>query len=52
MLANLSAEVRECLWHAEDGSERAKIELNPAMQRDYMENGKTLIEVGPQLSVI
>ena len=37
MLANLSAEVRECLWHAEDCSERAKIELNPAMQRDYME---------------
>jgi hypothetical protein len=37
MLANLRAEVRECLWHAEDCSERAKIELNPAMQRDYME---------------
>jgi hypothetical protein len=37
MLANLNAEVRECLWRAEDCSERAKIELNPAMQRDYME---------------
>ena len=31
MLANLNAEVRECLWRAEDCSERAKIELNPAM---------------------
>jgi hypothetical protein len=37
MLANLSAEVRECLWHAEDCSERAKREPNPAIQRDYME---------------
>jgi hypothetical protein len=37
MLANLSAEVRECLWQAEDCAERAKTELNPALQRDYIE---------------
>ena len=37
MLANLSAEVRECLRHAEDCAERAKIEPSPALQRDYIE---------------
>jgi hypothetical protein len=37
MLANLSAEVRECLSHAEDCAERAKIEPNPAIQRDFIE---------------
>ncbi len=37
MLANLSAEVRECLRHAKDCAERAKIEPSPALQRDYIE---------------
>jgi hypothetical protein len=37
MLANLSAEVRECLWHAKDCAKRAEIEPNPAIQRDYIE---------------
>ena len=37
MLANLSPEVRECLSHAEDCAERAKIEPNPAIQRDFIE---------------
>ena len=37
MLANLSAEVRECLRHAEDCAERAKMEPSPALQRDYIE---------------
>ena len=36
MLANLSAEVRECLSHAEDCAERA-VEPNPAIQRDFIE---------------
>ena len=36
MLA-MSAEVRECLWHAEDCAKRAEIEPNPAIQRDYIE---------------
>ena len=37
MLAKLSAEVRECLWHAEDCAKRAETEPNPAIQRDYIE---------------
>jgi hypothetical protein len=37
MLANLSAEVRECLWHAEECAERGKIEPNPATRRDFIE---------------
>jgi hypothetical protein len=37
MLANLSAEVCECLWHAEDCAKRAEIEPNPVIQRDYIE---------------
>jgi hypothetical protein len=37
MLAKLSAEVRECLWHAEDSAKRAETEPNPAIQRDYIE---------------
>jgi hypothetical protein len=37
VLAKLSAEVRECLWHAEDCAKRAETEPNPAIQRDYIE---------------
>ena len=52
MLANLSAEVRECLWHAKDCAERAKMEPNPSNPARLYGDGKTLVEVGPQLSVI
>jgi hypothetical protein len=37
MLANLSVEVHECLRHARDCAERAKIEPSPALQRDYID---------------
>ena len=37
MLANLSAEVRDCLWHGEDCAERAKAEQNPSIQRHFIE---------------
>jgi hypothetical protein len=45
MLANLSAEVRECLRHAEDCAERAKTEPNPALQRDYIEMEKRWLKL-------
>jgi hypothetical protein len=37
MLANLSAEARECLQHAEDCAKRAQTEPNPALQRDFID---------------
>jgi hypothetical protein len=37
MLSNLTAEVRECLCHADDCAELAAIEANPAMQGDFIE---------------
>ena len=37
MLANLSGEVRECLQRAEQCAARAKIEPNPALQRDFID---------------
>ena len=36
-LANLSGEVRECLQRAEQCAARAKIEPNPALQRDFID---------------
>jgi hypothetical protein len=50
MLANLSAEVRECLWHAEDCAERAKAEPNPAIRRDYMEMEKRWLKLARGLN--
>ena len=49
MLANLSAEVRECVWHAEDCSERAKIEPNPAIQRDYLEMERRWLKLAERM---
>ena len=37
MPSNLTAEVRECLCHADDCAELAAIEANPAMQGDFIE---------------
>jgi hypothetical protein len=37
MLQDLSPEVRECLRHAEDCAQRAKIEPNPTVQRDFFD---------------
>jgi hypothetical protein len=37
MLQNLSLEVRECLRHAEDCAQRAKIEPNPTVQLDFFD---------------
>ena len=37
MLSKPTTEVRECLRHADDCAERAAIELNPAIQGDFME---------------
>jgi hypothetical protein len=45
MLAKLSAEVRECLWHAEDCAKRAETEPNPAIQRDYIEMEKRWLKL-------
>jgi ParB-like chromosome segregation protein Spo0J len=45
MLANLSPEVRECLSHAEDCAEQAKIEPNPAIQRDFIEMERRWLEL-------
>ena len=45
MLANLSAEVRECLRHAEDCAVRAKTEPSPALQRDYIERERRWLKL-------
>ena len=37
MLQTLSPEVRECLRHAEDCAQRAKIEPDPTVQRDFFD---------------
>lgn len=37
MLQNLSLEVRECLRHAEDCAQRAKIEPHPTVQLDFFD---------------
>jgi hypothetical protein len=37
MLVHLSAQVRECLEHAEAWAHRAKVEPDPAVQRDFIE---------------
>ena len=37
MLQNLNARVRDCLERAEECGQRAKIEADPALARDYLE---------------
>jgi hypothetical protein len=37
MLQNLSKQARDCLQHAEDCGERAKIERDPALARDFLD---------------
>ena len=37
MLQNLSSNVRECLQRAKECTERAKLEPNPALQRDFID---------------
>jgi hypothetical protein len=37
MLVHLSAQVSECLEHAEAWAHRAKVEPDPAVQRDFIE---------------
>src|SRR5215472_10360095 len=37
MLQNLSSNVRECLQRAKECAERAKLEPNPALQRDFID---------------
>jgi hypothetical protein len=37
MLQNLSSNVRECLQRAKECAERAKLEPNPALQREFID---------------
>lgn len=37
MLQNLSKQVRNCLEHAEECGQRAKVERDPALARDFLD---------------
>jgi hypothetical protein len=51
MLQNLSLEVRECMERARECAERAKVEPDPLVQRNYLDLELPLGPVGAQLAV-
>jgi hypothetical protein len=37
MLLNETAQVRECVWHAEECARQAKAQTNPKFQQDFLD---------------
>jgi hypothetical protein len=51
VLNNLSAEIRECLQHAEDCARKAAAQTDPKLKEDFLEMETAVARVGAELRV-
>jgi hypothetical protein len=52
MLQNLSPDVRECLARAQEYAQRAKVEPNPTVQREFLEMERRWLQLARSWTVL